>query len=110
MPWRSAYRTLGLLGGGRRFVLGASGHIAGVVNPAGKNKRSYWAGERATRATPRNGLSRSNEKSGSWWPVLDRMALPAHGRRARRHRATPVMSNIRRSNPRPDATSKQRLH
>ena len=44
VPWRSAYRTLGLLGGeDKTFVLGASGHIAGVVNPAAKKRRSYWA-------------------------------------------------------------------
>ena len=44
VPWRSAYRTTGLVGGQTEFVLGASGHIAGVINPASKNKRSYWAG------------------------------------------------------------------
>ncbi len=38
VPWRSAYRTTGLFGGDTRFVLGASGHIAGVINPASKNK------------------------------------------------------------------------
>ena len=42
VPWRAAYRTTQLLGGKSQFVLGASGHIAGVINPASKNKRSYW--------------------------------------------------------------------
>jgi len=45
VPWRSAYRTLDLLSGQKAFVLGASGHIAGVVNPPGKKRRSYWVGE-----------------------------------------------------------------
>ena len=44
VPWRSAYRTTQLVGGKSQFVLGASGHIAGVINPASKNKRSYWTG------------------------------------------------------------------
>ena len=42
VPWRAAYRTTQLVGGKTQFVLGASGHIAGVINPASKNKRSYW--------------------------------------------------------------------
>jgi len=69
VPWRSAYRTRGLLGGmDKTFVLGASGHIAGVVNPAKKNKRSYWAGEPYPR-DPEEWLSLSKETPGSWWPV-----------------------------------------
>src|SRR6185295_17498069 len=37
VPWRAAYKSVGLLGGEKKFVLGASGHIAGVVNPAAGN-------------------------------------------------------------------------
>jgi len=69
VPWRSAYRTLGLLGGmDKTFVLGASGHIAGVVNPAKKNKRSYWVGEPYPRDAE-EWLALSKETPGSWWPV-----------------------------------------
>jgi len=42
VPWQSAWRSTQLLGGDVQFVLGASGHIAGVINPATKNKRCYW--------------------------------------------------------------------
>jgi polyhydroxyalkanoate synthase len=42
VPWQSAYDSLGILKGKNRFVLGASGHIAGVINSPVKNKRSYW--------------------------------------------------------------------
>jgi polyhydroxyalkanoate synthase len=42
VPWRAAFRSLGLLGGEKKFVLGASGHIAGVINPAAGRKRSFW--------------------------------------------------------------------
>jgi poly[(R)-3-hydroxyalkanoate] polymerase subunit PhaC len=66
VPWRSAYRTTGLFGGDIRFVLGASGHIAGVINPASKNKRSYWI--LADRCDdPAGWLAGAQEKPGSWW-------------------------------------------
>ena len=46
VPWQTAYASTQLLGGENRFVLGASGHIAGVINPAARNKRN--TGERAS--------------------------------------------------------------
>ena len=42
VPWRTAYASTELLAGDTTFVLGASGHIAGVINPASKNKRNHW--------------------------------------------------------------------
>ena len=49
VPWEAAFASMGLLNPKKpknnRFVLGASGHIAGVINPASKNKRSYWVNE-----------------------------------------------------------------
>ena len=69
VPWRSAYRTLGLLGGeDKTFVLGASGHIAGVVNPPAKQRRSYWTGS-SLPLEPGEWLSQAKENRGSWWPV-----------------------------------------
>ena len=66
VPWRSAYRTTGLVGGKTEFVLGASGHIAGVINPASKNKRSYWAGG-TQGADADEWLASAEAKPGSWW-------------------------------------------
>ena len=66
VPWRTAYRTTQLLGGDMRFVLGASGHIAGIVNPASKNKRSHWLGGNLT-ADPEEWLASAKEEPGSWW-------------------------------------------
>jgi polyhydroxyalkanoate synthase len=66
VPWKSAYRTTRLVSGERRFVLGASGHIAGVINPAGKNRRSYWTQE-ATPADAESWLASAEERPGSWW-------------------------------------------
>lgn len=66
VPWTSAYLGRGLLGGETTFVLGASGHIAGAINPAGKNRRSYWtSGSQA--AAPEEWLAQADEHKGSWW-------------------------------------------
>jgi polyhydroxyalkanoate synthase len=67
VPWRAAYRSVALLGGQKKFVLGASGHIAGVVNPAAGNKRSYWT----SNAFPEDAdawFDQASEERGSWWP------------------------------------------
>jgi len=78
VPWRSAYRTLGLLGGAdKTFVLGASGHIAGVVNPPAKNRRSYWVGEPYS-PDPDAWLEHAEERPGSWWPLWTQW-LARHG-------------------------------
>jgi polyhydroxyalkanoate synthase subunit PhaC len=78
VPWRSAYRTLNLLGGDdKTFVLGASGHIAGVVNPASKNRRSHWIGSPYPEE-PDHWLDTATEHKGSWWPRWSKW-LDSHG-------------------------------
>jgi polyhydroxyalkanoate synthase len=67
VPWRSAYRTLDLLGGESTFVLGASGHIAGVVNPPESGKRNYWTNEARTGSAD-DWLAAATSHPGSWWP------------------------------------------
>ena len=75
VPWRSAYRTLHLFRGeDKTFILGASGHVAGVVNPASKNRRSYWYGPLVGGSAPSNPedwLAQAKEQKGSWWPAWD---------------------------------------
>ncbi|VVD73102.1 class I poly(R)-hydroxyalkanoic acid synthase [Pandoraea commovens] len=66
VPWTSAFRSLPLLGGERRFVLGASGHIAGVVNPPVKKKRSYWRND-DVGVDASDWLAGATEHPGSWW-------------------------------------------
>lgn len=96
VPWKASYASMHLLNPGKaganRFVLGASGHIAGVINPASKNKRSYWTNDPAPVAAPAKGkgkararvegeaaagaaiapagqwLDGATEHAGSWWP------------------------------------------
>ena len=67
VPWRAAYRSIGLLGGEKTFVLGASGHVAGVINPAVKNRRSYWMDSQYP-AEPDTWLAGATQHQGSWWP------------------------------------------
>jgi len=66
VPWQAAYQSRHLLGGKNKFVLGASGHIAGAINPASKNKRSYWTND-SVADTPEEWLESAEEHKGSWW-------------------------------------------
>ncbi len=66
VPWESAWRSAMLLGGPKRYVLGASGHIAGSINPASKNKRSYWINDKMD-SSPQAWLDNATEMPGSWW-------------------------------------------
>jgi len=67
VPWRTAYATTGLVGGNARFVLGSSGHIAGVINPPARKKRNYWI-DGAAGKDPEAWLATAKEVPGSWWP------------------------------------------
>jgi polyhydroxyalkanoate synthase len=68
VPWQTAYHSAQILGGPIRFVLGASGHIAGVINPVSKNKRNYWVSNKEATLQPEDWLSSASEIPGSWWP------------------------------------------
>jgi polyhydroxyalkanoate synthase len=89
VPWTSAYSSLNILNPKKpkanRFVLGASGHIAGVINPASKKKRSYWINDDATPKTVKakrpdadTWLQGAAEHAGSWWPEWAKF-LAEHG-------------------------------
>ena len=81
VPWRSAYRTVNLVRGERSFVLGASGHIAGVINPPAKKRRSYWTAD-SLPEDPDAWLAQAREERGSWWPLwLDWLSRQAGGQR-----------------------------
>jgi len=67
VPWRTAYGSVPLLGGPLQFVLAASGHIAGVVNPASRNKRNFWTNE-ALPPEAETWLESATSQPGSWWP------------------------------------------
>ena len=67
VPIVGAYTSTQHLPGKKRFVMGASGHIAGVINPPAKNKRSYWTNDKLPK-THAEWLKGAKEHPGSWWP------------------------------------------
>src|SRR5207253_9492239 len=67
VPWKSAFASREILGGEATFVLGASGHIAGVINHPSKNKRNYWA-DGAAHGDAERWLATAQSTPGSWWP------------------------------------------
>lgn len=79
VPWQSAYASVDVLPGKKRFVLGASGHIAGVINPPTKKKRSHWINDRLPK-TADAWLAGATEHEGSWWPAWADWLKPLGGK------------------------------
>jgi polyhydroxyalkanoate synthase len=76
-PWRSTYAATQLYKGPVKFVLSASGHIAGVVNPPG-SKYGHWDSEK-NPPTPEEWLAGATQHGGSWWPLWERWVGPYGG-------------------------------
>jgi len=67
-PWKSTYMGARRFGGPTRFVLGGSGHIAGIVNPPAANKYGYWLNPSAKLAETADAwLEGAQQHPGSWW-------------------------------------------
>ena len=90
VPWQTAYASTQLLSGDTTFVLGASGHIAGVINPPAANKRNYWTAADATAPDASDGPARlgadpdqwfeaAEQVPGSWWPAWAAWLVPNSG-------------------------------
>lgn len=69
-PWQGVYDGSTLLGGPRRFVLAASGHIAGVINPPDAGKYSHWTAPKPhpVADNAEAWLAVATQQDGSWWP------------------------------------------
>ena len=65
-PWKSTYLGARRLSGTVRFVLGGSGHIAGIVNPPSANKYGYWTKDKLEKA-PEAWQEKAEFHEGSWW-------------------------------------------
>jgi polyhydroxyalkanoate synthase len=81
VPIGGAYASTQVLPGKKRFVMGASGHIAGVINPPAKNKRSHWI--RADGKLPKTleqWLEGAKEYPGSWWTDWSNWLKPHAGK------------------------------
>ena len=77
--WQATYDGAKLLGGDTRFLLGGSGHNAGVINPPSANKHGYWTNERMP-ATAEAWMETATRHEGSWWPEWQAMAGARRGR------------------------------
>ena len=64
--WKGTYEGTQLFSGKNRFVLGGSGHIAGVVNPPMANKYGYWTNEELP-SNPDDWYKGAKQNDGSWW-------------------------------------------
>ncbi len=70
-------------GGAVRFVLGGSGHIAGIVNPPAANKYGYWTNDATDGNLPESPddfLAGATQNAGSWWTHLARVGHQPAGR------------------------------
>ena len=70
-PWASTYIGTQTLGGQNKFVLGGSGHIAGIVNPPAANKYGYWTNPKQ-HAMAEDWLATATKHEGSWWNDWDK--------------------------------------
>ncbi len=98
VPWKTAYESTQLVGGDVVFVLGASGHIAGVINPPAKNKRNYWTGD--LDADPERWFEAAEKVPGSWWPAWYAWLAP-HGGTKINARKTPGNAEFTAIEPAP---------
>jgi len=69
-PWQTTFSGAQLMAGPVEFILGASGHIAGVINPPAKKKRSYWSKGEMNQGSA-HWLETAQSHPGSWWPHWD---------------------------------------
>ena len=100
VPWKGAYRSTSVLKGKRRFVLGASGHIAGVINPPLKKKRSHWIGRTAAcRPTPTPGSPRPRSTRAAGGPTGATGSARSAASRSPRPRRPATASGRRSSRP-----------
>jgi polyhydroxyalkanoate synthase subunit PhaC len=77
-PWKSTYMGARLLGGPVRFILGGSGHIAGIVNPPAANKYQYWSSDKLADSADA-WLAAAQRTAGSWWSAWNDWISPFGG-------------------------------
>jgi polyhydroxyalkanoate synthase len=93
VPWDAAFESSKIMKGKVRFVLGASGHIAGVINPPAAKKRSHWV-DGKLGGSAQQWFDSAKEVPGSWWtdwaawlaPHAGKMVPAAKGYGDRQHK------------------------
>ena len=66
-PWQTTYKGFQLMRGKKRFLLGGSGHIAGIINPPSSEKYGFYRNNSTTQ-TAEEWLANATHNPGSWWP------------------------------------------
>ena len=92
-PWKSTFSGAKLFGGKVRFVLGGSGHIAGIVNPPVANKYCFWANDELTHDAE-SWLQNADRFDGSWWSdwsvwISSQGSRTVNARKIRNNRTNP---------------------
>jgi polyhydroxyalkanoate synthase len=77
VPWKSAWRITQLVSGKVRFVLGGSGHIAGIINPPSKG-RGYWTNDKPVKNADQ-WFETAEHHDGSWWTDWREWLQPRSG-------------------------------
>lgn len=94
VPWKAAFDGMKLFNSKIRFVVGGSGHVAGVVNPPFRNKYSYWINDKfATNA--QEWFDKAIEIQGSWWNDWIEWIKPMMGELV----SPPIVENFLREAP-----------
>lgn len=81
VPWKSGFDSAQCMAGPTEFVLGGSGHIAGIVNPPAKQQRQYWSGALRAGQSADEWLAGKVEVPGSWWPHWGKWLVTHAGKR-----------------------------
>ena len=80
VPWDAAFKSIALLKNAQvKFVLGASGHTAGVVNPAASGKRNYWVNDNVVE-NKTEWFNTATSMPGSWWVDADAWLVGLSGK------------------------------
>jgi polyhydroxyalkanoate synthase len=106
-PWRSTYAATQIYKGPRKFVLSASGHIAGVVNPPASKKYNYWTTPELP-ADPEEWLAGATQQAGSWWPEWQRWVSEFSGGEVKARK--PGDGKLKPLEPAPGSYVKVTLH
>jgi len=77
-PWKSTYSGAQLFSGPMRFILGGSGHIAGIINPPEAEKYDYRVTD-GLPSDPDEWAASAEKHAGSWWPEWQRWIAPMSG-------------------------------
>ena len=89
--WQATYAATSLFGGDVRFLLGGSGHNAGVINPPAAGKHGYWIND-ALPDTADAWLASASRQEGSWWPHWQAWIAGLNGDAARVPEETIILS------------------